>query len=72
VIHLHQKEMICYRQDSNYAESETEVSNISPFVILDKLVAISLYSDWQLQIRISLSVCGKNHVYTGMEAMLWQ
>lgn len=59
MIEIHQKD---HRKDSNGAEPEAEVSNPSPFVVLDKLVAISLYLRFALantDCITSFSVCGK-------------
>lgn len=63
MIEIHQKD---HRKDSNGAEPEAEVSNPSPFVVLDKLVAISLYLRFALantDCITSLSVCGKKIRY---------
>lgn len=75
MIQTHQKKIPYHRKDGNSAEREAKVSNPSPFVTLDKLVAMSLYLGFVFADTdhiISLSVCGKKNVYTGMGERLWQ
>lgn len=66
MIQIHQKEITYHRKDSSSAEPEAEISNTSPFDMLDNLVAIFLYLRFAFSNTdciISLSMCGKKKLY---------
>lgn len=64
MIQIHHKEIPYHRKDSSSAEPEAEISNTSPFDMLDNLVAIFLYLRFAFSNTdciISLSMCGKKN-----------